>query len=217
MAEKVSTFAKRLRLGLDMTGLTQAALSEMSRISKSSISRDLKGDWEGKQDAVYALAKALDVSEAWLMGYAVTASRSAATGPVSVPEGFAPLPELVRLPRVGRIACGGPITAEENLDGYDNVPASWHGDFTLVCSGASMLPRIQDGDVVVIRKQPEVENGEIAAVRGGSEATLKHVYLYPGYIELRPENPAFESIIKIGDAMNEVVIEGKAVGLCRRL
>ena len=80
-----------------------------------------------------------------------------------------------------------------------------------------MQPRIQDGDVVVIRKQPEVENGEIAAVRVGSEATLKHVYLYPGYIELRPENPAFESIIKIGDAMNEVVIEGKAVGLCRRL
>ena len=80
-----------------------------------------------------------------------------------------------------------------------------------------MLPRIHDGDIIGIRKQPCVENGEIAAVRIDGEATLKHVYLYPTYIELRPENPAFESIIRIGDDMNTVKIEGKAVGLCRQL
>lgn len=78
-----------------------------------------------------------------------------------------------------------------------------------------MEPRIKDGDLVAIRSQPEVENGEIAAVRIGDEATLKHVYLYPTYIELRPENPAYASIIKFGEEMNEVSIEGKAVGLCR--
>ena len=81
--------------------------------------------------------------------------------------------------------------------------------------GDSMEPRIHDGDLVAIRSQPEVENGEIAAVRIGEEATLKHVYLHENFIELRPENPAFSSIILSREDMNAVVIEGKAVGLCR--
>lgn len=71
---------------------------------------------------------------------------------------------------------------------------------------------IHDGDVVYIRIQPEVENGEIAAVRIGEEATLKRVYLHQNFIELRPENPAFESIIRRRDEMNDVHIEGKAMG-----
>ena len=75
-----------------------------------------------------------------------------------------------------------------------------------------MEPRIHDGDLVAIRKQPEVENGEIAAVRINGEATLKHVYLHDSFIELRPENPAFNSIILSREDMNTVVIEGKAVG-----
>lgn len=78
-----------------------------------------------------------------------------------------------------------------------------------------MAPRIQDGDLVAIRKQPEVENGEIAAVRIGEEATLKHVYKLEGYLELRPEDPRYDSIILIGQEMENATIEGKAVGLCR--
>lgn len=78
-----------------------------------------------------------------------------------------------------------------------------------------MEPRIHDGDLVAIRSQAEVENGEIAAVRIGEEATLKRVYLHPSFIELRPENPAFESIILSREEMNSVTIEGKAIGLCR--
>ena len=64
MADKIATFAQRLRSGLDVRQMTQSELSKLSRISKSSISRYLKGDWEGKQSAVYALSNALDVSEA---------------------------------------------------------------------------------------------------------------------------------------------------------
>ncbi len=137
--------------------------------------------------------------------------------PATVPDGFQPLPETSSVPRVGRIACGEPITAEENIEGYDEVPVLWRSDFTLECCGDSMLPKIQDGDVVAIRKQEIVENGEIAAVRIDGEATLKHVYLHPGYIELRPENPAYQSTILIGEDMNNVHIEGKAVGLLRKL
>ena len=78
MSQKISTFAKRLREALDERGMTQAALAQMSGISKSSISRYLSGAWEGKQDAVYALSKALNVNEAWLMGYDVTMNRGSA-------------------------------------------------------------------------------------------------------------------------------------------
>lgn len=213
---KISTFAQRLREGLDARRMTQAELAARSKISKSSISHYLKGDWEGKQDAVYALAKVLEVSETWLMGYDVPmdAERPQLTQK-PIPPGFEPMPAMDVVPLVGRIACGTPITAEENIEQMVCVPSRWHSTFTLTCKGDSMEPRIHDGDLVAIRSQPEVENGEIAAVRIGEEATLKHVYLHENFIELRPENPAFESIILNREDMNAVVIEGKAVGLCR--
>jgi repressor LexA len=133
----------------------------------------------------------------------------------TVPAGFQPMPSMDVVPLVGRIACGTPITAEQNIERMVCVPSNWHATFTLTCEGASMEPRIHDGDLVAIRKQPEVENGEIAAVRINGEATLKHVYLHDNFIELRPENPSFDSIILSREDMNDVVIEGKAVGLCR--
>ena len=134
-----------------------------------------------------------------------------------IPAGFSPMPETELRPRVGRIACGEPITAEENIEDYDEVLKSWHADFTLICCGDSMLPKIQDGDIVAIRSQPTVENGEISAVRIGDEATLKQVFLHQDYIELRPANSAYQSIIRRKDEMDEIRIVGKAVGLCRNL
>lgn len=134
-----------------------------------------------------------------------------------IPTGFSPLPDMDTLPRVGRIACGDPILAEQNIEDYDSVPSSWRATFTLLCVGDSMAPRIQDGDLVAIRQQKEVENGEIAAVRIGDEATLKRVYFHDDYIELRPENPAYSSIIRRREEMNDVSIEGRAVGFCRGL
>ena len=215
---KISTFAQRLRAGLDARQMTQAELSSRSKISKSSISHYLKGDWEGKQDAVYSIAQVLNVSEAWLMGYDVPMDAERPSQPAqkaTIPPGFEPMPEMDMVPLVGRIACGTPITAEQNVERIVCVPSKWRSTFTLTCKGDSMEPRIHDGDLVAIRKQPEVENGEIAAVRIGEEATLKHVYLHENFIELRPENPAFNSIILSREDMNDVVIEGKAVGLCR--
>lgn len=219
MAKKTATFAQRLREGLDLRGMKQIELATRSGISKYSISHYLKGDWEGKQDAVYELARALNVSEAWLMGYDVPAERSALKVSVqldkkpTIPPGFMPLPKMRKVPLIGAIACGDPITAIQNREGDVNAPVDMRCDFALKCQGESMIGAgIHDGDVVYIRIQPEVENGEIAAVRIGEEATLKRVYLHNDYIELRPENPAFESIIRRREEMNDVQIEGKAVG-----
>ena len=120
---------------------------------------------------------------------------------------------MKKVPLIGAIACGDPITAMENREGEIDVPEDISCDFALQCKGNSMIGAgIHDGDAVYIRIQPEVENGQIAAVRIGDEATLKRVYLHTDYIELRPENPDYESIIRRREEMNDVHIEGKAVG-----
>lgn len=130
-----------------------------------------------------------------------------------IPPGFEPMPKMKKVPLIGAIACGDPITAMENREGEIDVPEDIRCDFALRCKGNSMIGAgIHDGDAVYIRIQPEVENGQIAAVRIGDEATLKRVYLHKDYIELRPENPDYESIIRRREEMNDVHIEGKAVG-----
>ena len=105
----------------------------------------------------------LNVSEAWLMGYDVPMDAEHATPSqpaqkATIPPGFEPMPEMDMVPLVGRIACGTPITAEQNVERIVCVPSKWRSTFTLTCKGDSMEPRIHDGDLVAIRKQPEVEN-----------------------------------------------------------
>lgn len=212
MSDKVATFARRLREGLDVRGMTQAELAKRSGISKSSISRYIKGDWEGKQSAVYELAKALGVTEAWLMGYDVPMESDTAP---AVPPGFEPLPKMVKRPLVGSIACGEPITAEENIEDYVDVPENVQCDFCLRCKGDSMIDAgIHDGDVVYIHIQPEVENGQIAAVRVDGEATLKRVFWDSDnqVLQLVPANSAYMPKVYSGQALEGVHIEGRAVG-----
>lgn len=199
--------ARRTELGLTIEELAH----KMGYKDKSSISKIENGKADIPQSKIAAFADALDTTPAYLMGWEEKTPADA------VPPGFQPMPEMDMVPLVGRIACGTPITAEQNVERMVCVPSKWRSTFTLTCEGDSMEPRIHDGDLVAIRVQPEVENGEIAAVRIGEEATLKHVYLHDNFIELRPENPAFESIILSREDMNDVVIEGKAVGLCRDL
>jgi len=212
MSGKVATFAHRLREGLDVREMTQAELAKRSGISKSSISRYIKGDWEGKQSAVYELAKALGVTEAWLMGYDVPMESDMA---LAVPPGFEPLPRTIKRPLVGSIACGEPITAEENIEDYVDVPEDAHCDFCLRCKGDSMIDAgIHDGDVVYIHIQPEVENGQIAAVRVDGEATLKRVFWDSDnqVLQLVPANSSYMPKVYSGQALESVHIEGRAVG-----
>lgn len=212
MSDKVATFARRLREGLDVRGMTQAELAKRSGISKSSISRYIKGDWEGKQSAVYELAKALGVTEAWLMGYDVPMESDTAP---SVPPGFEPLPKMVKRPLVGSIACGEPITAEENIEDYVDVPENVQCDFCLRCKGDSMIDAgIHDGDVVYIHITPQVENGQIAAVRIDGEATLKRVFWDESSqtLTLLAENRNFAPLVYTGPILETVHVEGRAVG-----
>lgn len=197
-------------------GLTQKEIADMVGVSEGTVSRWESGSIANmRRDRINLYAKALKVRPTFIMTGETEDDMD--TDEEQIPHGFSPLPETDRVPRIGRIACGTPITAEENIEDYDSIPSSWRANFTLICVGDSMLPSVQDGDLVAIRKQPNVENGEIAAVLIDEEATLKRVYQYPGKLILQPENPSFEPIVLVGDEINRASIEGKAVGFCRRL
>lgn len=213
----MANFAERFKELRQKKGWSQQRLADELNISKSSVNMYERGEREPSFETLESIADLFNVDMNFLMGTTPIERATIFPVPVSVPIGFSPLPDMDTLPRVGRIACGEPILAEQNIEDYDSVPSSWRATFTLICVGDSMAPRIQDGDLVAIRQQEEVENGEIAAVRIGDEATLKRVYFHDDYIELRPENPSYSSIIRRREEMDDVSIEGRAVGFCRSL
>lgn len=123
-----------------------------------------------------------------------------------------PLPKTKKLPLLGTIACGEPILADENIEEYIETPDNIRATFCLRCKGDSMInARIYDGDIVYIREQPDVENGEIGAVIINDEATLKRIYKYKNKIVLQPENTAYEPLVYVNEELDTIRILGKAV------
>lgn len=169
-----------------------------------------KGTREPNSEMLISLANFYESSVDYLIGRSDSRTDS-------IPPGFQPMPKTKAVPLIGRIACGEPITAEENIESIVHVPDEWNADFSLRCIGDSMEPKIKNGDIVAVRKVPEVANGKIAAVRLDNEATLKKMYVYPDRLELRPINPDYEPIVLYREDMNKATIEGIAVGLCRGL
>lgn len=210
---KFSEIIKLLRIE---RGITQEQLAALLKVSRSTIGMYETGSREPDFETLEAIADIFNVDMDYLMGRS-TVERKNPVATFPIPAGFQPLPKMRKVPRVGRIACGEPILAEENIEDYDATPEEWHADFTLLCRGDSMEPKIKDGDVVAIRTQPQVENGEIAAVRIGDEATLKRVYCNGNTVILQAENPTFPPLVYSGQEAEDIHIEGKAVGLCRRL
>ena len=135
-----------------------------------------------------------------------------------VPEGFSPPPEMVLKPLVGKIACGTPILAEQNIEDYLKVPKDIRCDFLLTCDGDSMIEAgIRSGDVVYLIKQPDIDyNGQIAAVRVDGEATLKKVFKYQDKVVLQPANANYEPLVYIKEEINDLVIEGIATGFTHK-
>jgi len=120
------------------------------------------------------------------------------------------------VPIIGRIRAGKPLLAKENMEGYFPLPAEFAAGgeyFILRVEGESMSGAgIHDGDFVIVRRQQTVENGEIAALLLGEEATVKRFYREKDYFRLQPENEQFEPILT-----REVEVLGKVTGLFRRM
>lgn len=129
-----------------------------------------------------------------------------------------PLKHIIKVPIIGRIACGSPILAEQNYEGQTFCPDEVNADFALRCQGDSMIDaNIQDGDIVFIKEAPIVENGEIAAVVIGEEATLKKVYVQGCTVTLLPANSSYEPMIFKKNEINDIRICGKAVAVLRHI
>ena len=133
-------------------------------------------------------------------------------------DNIIPLPNMNKIPLLGTIACGEPILAQENIESEIDIPEDIKADFALRCSGNSMIDaRILDGDIVYIHQQPTVNNGEIAAVLIGDEATLKRVYLTGNTLTLVACNAAYEPLVYTNEQLNDIRILGKAVGFTSKI
>lgn len=183
-------------------GYNQEQLAEMSMISRITLARYETGVIEPGAFALSRIADALNVSTDELL------CRS---------EKLPPFIQIVKsaVPVVGVIACGTPINAEQNIDGYADIPDGVVADFALRCVGDSMNPTFLDGDLVLIRQQPEVEDGQIAAIGIDGEAMLKHVYKHENGILCVSDNPKFAP--KLYPPESAPIVYGLAVGFVRKL
>ena len=202
MAIKDRLKARRAELDLTLedvakvTGVTRATVQKYETGIISNI----------PSDKIELLAKALRTTPAYIMGWEESSF---------LPGNIQLMPELVKKPRLGTIACGDPVLAEQNIEGYDDVPAYVNCDFTLVCKGDSMInARINNGDIVCVKQQSDVLNGQIAAVlvdgEFESEATLKRFYRNGDTITLVAENPSIPPFVFVGEDANRVHIIGLA-------
>lgn len=197
--------ANRLKELRRKAGLTLEELAEKIETSKQTIHRYENGVIANiPHEKIKKLATALDVSPSELMGWEEN---------VYFYDNVLPIKKK-NLPLIGTIACGEPIYASEEYGSFVSINSDIDANFCLRAKGDSMIgARIYDGDLVFIREQNTVDNGEIAAVIINDEATLKRVYYYPdeSKIILSPENPRYAPLVYINEELNSIKILGKAV------
>lgn len=183
------------------------------KMNRSDISQYISGKVVPSQRKLSILSMALGVQEPWLIGYDVPMK---ANDDSALPSNIRPV-EKVKVPLIGSIAAGLPIFAEEDLDTYIEADSDIRCDFALIVEGDSMEPTIHNGDVVFIRKQDDVDDGQIAAIIIDDSATLKHVYHIPGGIQLISENPKYPPQIYTMENSDYVAVLGRAVAYKRIL
>ncbi len=201
ISEKIKELRKAKRMTLE-------ELAAAVGTSKQTIHRYENGVISNiPHDKIEALALALDTTPPALMGWKSDNLDLSSYRNLSAIS-------TKRLPILGSIACGEPIYAEEEHESFASVESDLDASFCLRASGDSMIgARINDGDIVFIRAQEAVDNGEIAAVIINDEATLKRVYYNrdEGKLVLMPENPKYMPLVYIGEELNSIKIIGKAV------
>jgi len=195
-------FSTNLLLLRKSKNMTQGDLADILGVGISTVS-----DWEKakkypRAGIIEKISEYFDISKSRLFEEAKSLS-----------DLYEDKAELLSLPVVGRVSCGNGTMAYENIDGYEETPRSWTNGgeyFYLRASGDSMInARIFDGDLLLIRKQENVEDGEIAAVLIDDEVYLKKIYKNDGLLILQSENPTYPQITKSASDHQDIRIIGK--------
>ena len=197
-------FSERLKTARKNKGFSQKALAAELYISQQAYAKYETGTATPNPEMLKKIADKLDTTVGYLVGEDFTLPKYDNIFPI----------EKKKFPLLGEIACGKPIFADEDKESYIEAGTDIKADFCLKAKGDSMInARILDGDIVFIRQQPIVDNGEIAAVIIEDEATLKRVYYYPeqGKLILNPENPKYEPLVYVKEELDQIRILGKAV------
>lgn len=212
--------ADRLRQLMEERNLRQVDILRLAapycreynlKLTKSDMSQFLSGKVEPGQWKLTIIGKALNVSEAWLMGYDVPRERDH----VSLPGNIVPISMVQshKIPIIGSVAAGEPIWDEDSYDVYVDGPAK--ADFAMKVEGDSMEPTYYNGDVIYVRSQSAVDNGRVAVVILDSTAALKHVYRGKTALTLISDNPKYEPMVLPYDDYETVRIIGVPVGYTR--
>lgn len=185
-------------------GLKQSVLASMLNVGQNTISNWETGRTEPDQKSLRLMAELFETSIDNLLGAKV------------VPE----KPGYVRIPVLGRVAAGIPIDAIEEIIDYEDISAEMAAGgaeyFGLQIKGDSMEPKISNGDIVIVRKQPDVESGEIAVVLvNGDDATVKKVKKSSAGITLIANNPVYDPVFYSNEDIEKlpVAILGRVVEL----
>lgn len=205
-------FANNLKYLREKNGLEQIDLAhQLGRKSASSISEWESGKYTPKLKILSEIAQIFKVDIDDMMNVDLSVA----------PTNIIKIKETTSVPLIGTIACGDPIFAEENIGDYIAFPSellpSSGRMFFLKAQGNSMSPTIQDQSLVLIRKQSDVENGEIAAVllNGNTEVTLKRIRKLNNSVLLEAINSDYEPLIV--NESNPAMIVGKAIKVINEL
>lgn len=191
---------KHLRLKKDET---QSEVAKAIGVDRSTYAKYESGASEPSFEMLQRLADHFGVPRSRLLGEAETPRSD----------------RVITIPVLGRVAAGIPIEAIEEIIDYEELDAEEYGHgeyFGLKIAGQSMEPKISDGDVVIVRRQPDVESGEIAVVLvNGYDATVKRIKKSSQGVTLLPSNPAYEPLYYSNEEIERlpVVIVGKVVEL----
>lgn len=208
---KKATTAERLAEYMDLYNVRQVDILNKAKpytveygvkLNKNDLSQYVSGRVEPGQEKVFILSKALNVDPAWIMGLDVPMRKHSPRIESEVTN---------QIPLIGTIAAGKPILAEENIEDYFTIDNKIKADFALKIKGDSMVGAgIFPNDIVFVRQQCDLENGEIGAILIENEATLKKFYKDENTIILQAENDTFKPIVLTS---RNVKILGKLVAV----
>ena len=211
----MDTFSSILKYLRKRDGFTQSEFATRIGVSKSAVSMYENGNREPDFTTLEIIADFFNVDMNFLLGKVDQKPSAPPFHDYTDIKNLMPI-KTKKFPLIGTITCGKPIMAKQHFESYVSGDANINADFCLRCKGDSMTgARIEDGDIVFVKEQPDVKNGEIAAVIIDDEATLKRINKnIPGCIQLMPENAKYEPIVvnlAEPDESRHIRIIGKAV------